>query len=43
MMITFATEAAAKEQCDVFGSLQADSMDVADPVDFANIEPRSAY
>ena len=37
-MITFATEAAAEEQCDVLGSLQADSMAVADPVDFANIE-----
>ena len=39
MMITFATEAAAEEQCDVLGSLQADSMAVADTVDFANIEP----
>ena len=39
MVITFATEAASREQCDVLGSLQADSMAVADPVDFANIEP----
>ena len=39
MMITFATEAATEEQCDVLGSLQADSMAVADPIDFANIEP----
>ena len=39
MMITFATEAAAEEQCDVLGSLQADSIAVADPFNFANIEP----
>ena len=39
MVITFATEAEAREQCDILGSLQADSMAVADPVDFANIEP----
>ncbi len=39
MVITFATEAASKEQCDVLGSLQADSMAVAEPVDFVNIEP----
>ena len=39
MVITFATEAASREQCDVLGSLQADSMAVSDPVAFANIEP----
>ena len=29
----------AEEKCDVLGSLQADPMAVAEPVDFSNIEP----